>query len=168
MQLAEGAAAVLLIAAGVADIRTRKIPNKLNLLAVVTALLYYTVVDGMNGIVTSGFGILSGFGLLLLLYLAKAVGAGDVKFFAALGAWTGSHFVWNTFCYSILYGGVIALMYLLYHYRSWGRRFILMVLLVIGMKSYDMLRETVLRPSTFPFMLAVIPAALTVHFLGTG
>ncbi|MCG7410010.1 A24 family peptidase [Paenibacillus sp. ACRRX] len=165
MQLAEGATAVLLIAAGVADIRTRKIPNKLNLTAVVTALLYYAVVDGTKGIVTSGLGLLSGFGLLLLLYIGRAVGAGDVKLFAALGAWMGSYFVWNTFFYSILYGGVIASIYLLYHYRSLGRRFVQMVLLFIGVKSFDMLRETVIRPSTFPFMLAVIPAALTVHFM---
>lgn len=38
---------------------------------------------------------------MLILYWMGAVGAGDVKLFGLIGAWTGAAFAWQSALYSI-------------------------------------------------------------------
>lgn len=46
-------------------------------------------------------GLGTGFGFMLILYWMGAVGAGDVKLFGLIGAWTGAAFAWQSALYSI-------------------------------------------------------------------
>ena len=48
---------------------------------------------GVDGFLFSLAGFAVGFGLLLVLWLLKSCGGGDVKLFAALGAWVGPWYV---------------------------------------------------------------------------
>ncbi|WP_088547779.1 prepilin peptidase [Paenibacillus aquistagni] len=164
--ITDAAAMVLLGAASITDIKSRKIPNGLTVSSTGLGLLYYVVTQGISGLWFSGSGMLLGFLLLLLLYLFKVVGAGDVKLFAALGAWAGAALVWSIFVYSILIGGMIGLFLLLYHFRSYGTRFAQVILVTLGLRNLVVLKEHLKRPATFPFMIAVFPAALVAYFIG--
>lgn len=81
--------AIFTLTAMIWDLKTRKLPNWLNISAFVLALVFHGVNGGWNGILSSlaGFGV--GFGILLVLWLIGGGGAGDVKFMGALGAWLG-------------------------------------------------------------------------------
>ncbi len=71
------------------DIRTNRIPNWLNVTALVAALLFHVCTAGWAGLGTAAGGFAVGFGILLVLWLIGGGGGGDVKFMGALGAWLG-------------------------------------------------------------------------------
>ena len=56
-------------------------------------------------------GIVLPIALLFLLYQFGFLGAGDIKLFAALGAFIGME-VWRIVLYSFLFGGVLSLLYM--------------------------------------------------------
>lgn len=90
------------------DIRYRRIPNKFVLPLLLSGLLLGFIFAGTAGLLASLQGILLGFGLMFMLHLFGALGAGDVKLFAALGAVLGVKLVLPTFVIAVLTGGVLA------------------------------------------------------------
>jgi prepilin peptidase CpaA len=84
---------VLVIVAAIWDIRTRRIPNWLTLSGVVLAIaintFIYQPVSPWFGAILSLKGMALGFGAYFVLYLLRAMGAGDVKLMAAVGAAAG-------------------------------------------------------------------------------
>jgi prepilin peptidase CpaA len=101
------------------DVRARRIPNKLILAGTASALLLHLLVPAGAGLFSTpagGQGLmfsLTGFGagLLLLLpfYALRALGAGDVKLMAMVGAFIGPAGVLGATLLSMLAGGVLAL-----------------------------------------------------------
>lgn len=73
------------------DIRTRRIPNWLNLIGLIAALIFCSVRGGWGGISFSIAGFATGFAILLLLWLMGGAGGGDVKLMGAVGAWLGPY-----------------------------------------------------------------------------
>jgi prepilin peptidase CpaA len=108
---------LIVITAAVFDIRSRRIPNWLTLSGIVlgfalNALLYYPY--PLEGLKNSGLGMLFAFAVYFVLYLIHAMGAGDVKLMAAIGAILASPFGWfKLFIVTALIGGVFALVLLL-------------------------------------------------------
>ncbi len=100
----------VLIISLVTDIKKRKILNIVTLPAILIGLVFYTITLGWDGFLFSGKGFLVGLGLLLIPYLLGGMGAGDVKLMAAIGALTGTTFTFNSFIYTGLIGGIIALI----------------------------------------------------------
>lgn len=96
------------------DVRYRRIPNKLVLAALLAGCAVNTFWNGWNGLVVSIEGCLVGFGLMLLLHFFGAMGAGDVKLFAAIGGIIGVGLVVKTFVIVVLVGGVLAVVSMLY------------------------------------------------------
>ncbi|WML24992.1 prepilin peptidase [Neobacillus sp. OS1-33] len=92
------------------DIKSRKILNIITLPTIVFGLLYNIFNIGVEGVLFSGKGFLIGLGLLIIPYLLGGMGAGDVKLMAAIGALMGTSFVFYSFIYTALIGGVIALL----------------------------------------------------------
>lgn len=86
--LAMPTAGILLSAtiAGYFDFRWRRIPNWLVATTIAGSLIWHGVVNGRVGIGMSVSGLLLGTAVLYPLYLLRGMGAGDVKFFGALGA----------------------------------------------------------------------------------
>lgn len=97
----------------ITDIRKRKILNIVTLPSIFFAFVYYTITLGLEGIIFSGKGLLVGLGLLIIPYLLGGMGAGDVKLMAAIGALMGTSFVFYSFIYTALIGGVIGLVLIL-------------------------------------------------------
>ncbi|MEH7352857.1 prepilin peptidase [Neobacillus drentensis] len=100
----------ILIISLITDVMKRKILNIVTLPTILIAFSYYTLNLGVNGFFFSGKGFLVGLGLLLIPYLLGGMGAGDVKLMAAIGALMGTSFVFYSFIYTAIIGGLIALI----------------------------------------------------------
>ena len=106
---------LLLTAAAVSDYRTHRIPNWLALSGAVFGLIYNTVLPPFPH--AGFFFALGGLGLGLLLflplYLLRAMGAGDVKLLAMVGAFLGPKETFYAALASMIVGGVISILYVL-------------------------------------------------------
>lgn len=120
IQLAGGVVFTLLLVVGcVTDLRSRKIPNELVLAILVTGWLFALAVsqDAMRALVMSLAGTAVGFGIWILFYVVGVIGAGDVKFFAAAGAWLGPGATWRAALVAAVAGGVLAIVVLIMEKR---------------------------------------------------
>ena len=80
---------VLVIVAAIWDISTRRIPNWLTLSGVILGVGLNTFLFQTEGLWFSLKGLGLALGVYLVLYLLHAMGAGDVKLMAAIGASAG-------------------------------------------------------------------------------
>jgi prepilin peptidase CpaA len=90
------------------DVRYRRIPNVFVLATLVSGILINLVASGLSGLWASAGGCLLAFGMMFVLHLFGAMGAGDVKLFAAVGSVVGTQLVPPTFVVVLLTGGVLA------------------------------------------------------------
>jgi prepilin peptidase CpaA len=104
-----GAFVGLLVAVAIIDVRHLTISNRY---CAAIALLYpvYVVtapygVDWIDGLTVAGVSLVIGF----LLFAMRFAGGGDVKFFAAVSLWSGSHLLAEYAFVTALGGGVFAL-----------------------------------------------------------
>ncbi|MGH9387178.1 MAG: A24 family peptidase [Vicinamibacterales bacterium] len=108
--------AIIVAAIGAAiDVRTRRIPNALTLGGALAALAYFVYTSGVSGLGQSAAGWATGVGLFLPIFLLGGMGAGDVKLLGAVGAWLGPREALMCALYSILAGGILALIVAIRH-----------------------------------------------------
>jgi prepilin peptidase CpaA len=105
-----------LLAAGCAsDLRSRRIPNRLVLVMAVTGLVYsVTAAPWLTGFAQALGGLGVGLAIWFPFYLARMLGAGDVKFFAAAAVWLGPLIALKAALLSGVFGGVLALVWMLW------------------------------------------------------
>ncbi|SFS40004.1 prepilin peptidase [Paenibacillus sp. 453mf] len=175
MEIAYIACGGFVIAAFITDIRSMRIPNILTMSSILSGLIVHLILGGIAGFNTAAIGLGVGFGLMIILYLLGAVGAGDVKIFGGIGAWTGALFTMQVMLYSILISGAIGLLILIYRrraavFRMRMRRSHSVLMFVqrltravsVGKTGNEGVisvnsTETSVR---FPFMLAVLPGVI--------
>ena len=92
------------------DVRYRRIPNTFVLATLATGLAVNAFDNGLSGAVASLGGCVLAFMLMFMLHVFGAMGAGDVKLFAAIGSVVGSSLVLPTFFVVVLTGGVLAVV----------------------------------------------------------
>jgi len=92
------------------DVRYRRIPNAFVLATLASGLIINTIYSGLNGTLMSLGGCAIAFMLMFILHIFGAMGAGDVKLFAAVGSLMGTNLVLPTFLVVILTGGAFALL----------------------------------------------------------
>jgi prepilin peptidase CpaA len=92
------------------DIRYRRIPNPFVFATLASGLAINFISGGLPGLYASAVGCLLAFILMFILHIFGAMGAGDVKLFAAIGAVTGVQLVVPTFLVVVLTGGVLAVV----------------------------------------------------------
>ena len=95
------------------DVRYRRIPNAFVLATLVSGLTLNLVYGGWAGLGASALGCAMALGLMLVLHVLGAMGAGDVKLFAAIGSVLGAGLVMPTFLVVVLTGGVLAIVSML-------------------------------------------------------
>jgi len=106
---------LLLLLLGVAmwvDIRTHRIPNKLNLLILILGLSLQTWILGLDGLVSALLGLIVGFAVFVPFYLLKGFGAGDVKLMAVVGTFLGPENTFLAACFALIMGGILGVMIL--------------------------------------------------------
>lgn len=87
----------------VTDLRTKKIPNALTFPAAVLAIALQTVEAGPAGALSSIEGWILGIAIMLATkILGYSVGGGDVKLFAAIGAFLGPSMIFLVFFFFCL------------------------------------------------------------------
>ena len=92
------------------DARYRRIPNPFVLATLISGLSINFIANGFAGLWTSLAGCALAFALMFALHVFGAMGAGDVKLFAAIGSVVGSALVVQTFLVVVLTGGVLAVV----------------------------------------------------------
>jgi prepilin peptidase CpaA len=93
------------------DLLAHRIPNGLTgpLLAIGIAL--QCAADGWSGLGQACLGALVGLAMLMPFYVLRAMGAGDVKLLAALGAALGPHWAFVAGVITLTAGGILAIAY---------------------------------------------------------
>ncbi|GIP37295.1 hypothetical protein J31TS4_05750 [Paenibacillus sp. J31TS4] len=150
----------LIAASFITDLKNAKIYNRFTVAGTAGGLLVHSLPGGWEGFLFSFAGLAAGFVIMLLLYAFRAVGAGDVKLFAALGAIAGMPFVLTCMAYSLLFAFVIGIGFFL------AKRVLLTKAKEAAFRFFDLLflgnrrafRFTGNDLTRFPFMLAVAPA----------
>jgi prepilin peptidase CpaA len=114
---------VLLLLLGCAvndDVRRRKISNRLVVSGIVLAGMLHAIALLLGSPSLSGSawwsmlaGLAAGLAMMLPLYALRAMGAGDVKLMAMVGAFIGAGpVVWATLC-TLIAGGILSIVYML-------------------------------------------------------
>jgi prepilin peptidase CpaA len=103
-------AVAMCVCAAVTDIRDRRIPNWVTFTLVLSGLAQSVSIGG--AVLTPGqavLGLAVGFTLPFVLFALGAVGGGDVKLLAGLGAWLGPAGVFQVFVLEAVIGLVMVL-----------------------------------------------------------
>ena len=109
----------LLVAAIWTDIRSHRISNRLIFIGAVTGLIlngllpigagFISALPGALGIGKSLAGFALGFGLLMPMYLLRAMAAGDVKLIAMTGAYLGPNAIIGIILLTFVVGGMLSI-----------------------------------------------------------
>lgn len=159
--------AILLGVAFWTDARRSVIPNWLTFGGAVTGVIVNGIYDGTEGLLGAAVGLGTGFGVMLVLHVCGALGAGDVKLFAAIGALSGVRFALVCSFYSLFAAGVIALIVLAVNGRlvALANRIAYVFIGLVYLKQLAWFRPSersgLLR---FPFMYAVLPGAMIAGY----
>ena len=102
----------LVLCAAIYDVRYRRIPNWLSLAGVLVGLALNAFLDqGRAGMFVSSLkGLAIAFVVYFVLYALRAMGAGDVKLMAAVGAVVGWPDWFGIFIVTAIIGGIMALI----------------------------------------------------------
>jgi len=106
---------MLLVGAAVSDYRTHRIPNWLVLSGALFGVIYNTALapSPYANILFPLAGLGLGLVLFLPLYLVRAMGAGDVKLLAMVGAFLGPGDTFRAALASMIVGGVLSIVLVL-------------------------------------------------------
>jgi len=111
-------AALLVAVVGAAlDLQQRRIPNWLTYPGIVLGFVLRGTLLGWRGLATALAGCLLAGGVMFLFFMVRAMGAGDVKIMAAIGAFVGPQHTGNVLLATAIFGGILAIAYALYRRR---------------------------------------------------
>lgn len=162
-----------LVMAVEADLREHRIPNVVVVLMVGAGVVLNTVgpangreglfsqFPGAIGAAQALFGVMLGLVLFMPMYLGRAMGAGDVKLLAALGAFAGPVEIISLALCILVAGGVLGVAYMVWSGKS--RLVLGNVKLVLGglggltARSFDPATQSVVR---MPYALAFVGGLL--------
>jgi len=100
--------AILLSLAVISDVKSGKVRNKLNYSFIAAGIITNLAIGGRSGLIFSLWGIILPLMCLLVLFLLRMLGAGDIKLLCALGSIMGAEFAGSVMLYSFAAGGIAA------------------------------------------------------------
>ena len=113
------------------DLFEKRIPNRVTVTAILVGLVYRSLTGGLTGLQDALLGGAVGLGLLLIPFVLRGMGAGDVKLLTAVGVLQGVAFVLYTAAAMAIAGGVIAVYYFFF-LRLRGAHFPYGIAIAIG------------------------------------
>lgn len=129
--------AVLLAYLGISvytDLKYRKVYNAAAIAAVILGAGLNCGYYGLSGLWISFTGIITGFAMLIAFYLLGGLGAGDVKFMAAVGCVKGAEFVLLGGLYGAVIGGLAGVIVLIAQKRLWKTLNVIFIALFVFLK----------------------------------
>jgi prepilin peptidase CpaA len=154
--------AIIFTVACISDLRTRRIPNLLVVVAAVAGTIVALLTKSWSaGLIQAGAGLGTGLAIWLPFYALGMLGAGDVKLFAAASTFLGPRSAVEASLYTAFYGGVLALGYML------GRSGVASTLIRVsqGVRQPELLRnDPTAQRRRMPYALAIAAGVLTVVF----
>jgi len=157
---------VLLVTACVTDVRRRRIPNPLVLALAASGLAFSVYLDPwLPGLVRGVAGFALGFAIWIAFYALGAIGAGDVKLFAAAGVWLGPGATWRAALVAAAVGGLLAVVALMRERRT--REGFEKVMVSVSTRSVAPLAldPAVPRSRQLPYGVALALGALIVAWI---
>lgn len=100
----------MLLCAAATDVRARRIPNWLTFSMILAGVGQSLLPIRTVGPADAMLGFLTGFGLTVILFVLGAVGGGDVKLLAGIGAWIGPGPTLAVFAVEAILGAAIVLV----------------------------------------------------------
>lgn len=155
--------AVLLLAALIADVRSRRIPNVITFPAIAAALVIRSFHEGWAGVAATVAGGVAAPAVLMLLRAFRRLGMGDVKLAVAVGALLGPAAGAAAMLVSTLVGGVVALAMMLRPGSAGARMlspFFLGVPVLQRVYAASDLSEPSGSPATMPYGVAIAGGSL--------
>ena len=148
------------------DLRYRKVFNFLIVSAIIIGLGLNFIIDGNAGLKNSLAGMGAGFCFLIIFYLLEGVGAGDVKFMAAVGALKGMRFVLVGGMYGAVIGGLAAIIILIYKKRliSVAKMLYYSLLVFLTAKTKESLEFDKKDSFSLPYSV-FLSAGMLIHLL---
>lgn len=128
------AAVILLTIAAYIDWKEHRVPNWLNYSAMAFGLVFHIAISGSHGLYLSLAGIGVGFATLVIPYLLRGMGAGDVKLMMAVGAWLGPWVTFQGFVWTVIIGALMG-MTLMIRSRQLKER-----MLTVGIASRNLMQ----------------------------
>lgn len=119
--VAIGILLTLLIIAAAFDLHSRRIPNEIIVVGLVSASLL-AVFSGGRGLMWSAAGLVSGLAIFYPVYAAGWLGAGDVKLISLVGGFFGLQHLVPVVVFIALSGGLLTVTYLLLSRAGWVSR----------------------------------------------
>ena len=110
MSIADGFAVGIATVACLYDVSTSRIPNKLTFTTAALAILFHVFAPAGAGLSHSILGLLVGLALFFPMFALGAMGAGDVKLMAAVGAWVGAMSIIYVALYGSIAGGILGVI----------------------------------------------------------
>jgi prepilin peptidase CpaA len=110
----QAALLVLVICAGIVDIKWRRMPNWMAITGLATGFVLNGYFGGVPGLRAAVLGASLGAALFICIYVSGGMGAGDVKLLAAVGAMVGPVSLMIIFVLTGIVGGVAALILLFF------------------------------------------------------
>jgi prepilin peptidase CpaA len=144
------------------DVRYRRIPNPFVLATLAVGIFTNVIYGGLSGVLTSLGGCALAFFLMFMLHVFGAMGAGDVKLFAAIGSVMGASLVLPTFFVVVLVGGALAFVSMLRAGRVRSTLHNVLLVLVGLVPGWKMPRFAVPadRSHTIPYGVAITLGSL--------
>ena len=161
-----GVFSVLLVAACITDVRWRRIPNALVLALALPGIAFSVSLDPwLPGLGRAMSGLTLGFAIWIAFFVIGAIGAGDVKLFAAAGAWLGPGATWRAALVAAALGGVLAVFMLLRERRA--REGFAKVMVSVSTRSVAALAPDPAMPRSrqLPYGVALACGALIVAWI---
>jgi prepilin peptidase CpaA len=157
--LVYGQLALMLVLAAYSDTRYHRVPNGVTFGGAGAGLVLQSYFGGFEALGSGFLGLAIGFAFFLPFYIRGAMGAGDVKLMAAVGAFLGPSATLWAAAFTMIVGGAMAVAILLHH-RGLGqlaRRYFttLNFLAVTGTLSHAGPREGEAAARRFPCALAI-------------
>jgi len=99
----------LLVVAVLSDIDRYKISNKLIIGGILLGMIVSFYEYGIKGVLSSISAICVTLGILLILFIVRVLGAGDIKLFAVVGSFYGCRFIIKCIAISFVIGGIMSI-----------------------------------------------------------